>query len=42
MDATGLKPILDNPGQELTLFAPTNAAFDKLPDGLVGKLLNQE
>jgi len=39
VDAAGLKDALNDPGSELTLFAPNDAAFAKLPEGLVTKLL---
>merc|ERR1719296_586429 len=37
--AAGLKDALNDADAELTLFAPNNAAFAKLPEGLVTKLL---
>ncbi len=39
--AAGLENVLVNPGP-LTVFAPTNAAFDKLPPGTVEDLLKPE
>jgi len=39
--AAGLQDVLTNAGP-LTVFAPTNAAFDKLPDGVVDDLLKPE
>jgi len=39
VDAAGLKDALNDAGAELTLFAPNDAAFAKLPEGLVTKLL---
>ena len=39
--ATQLENVLVNPGP-LTVFAPTDAAFDKLPDGTVEDLLKPE
>lgn len=39
--AAGLEDVLANPGP-LTVFAPTNAAFEKLPEGVVEFLLKPE
>ncbi len=39
--AAGLEHVLANPGP-LTVFAPTNAAFDALPEGTVENLLKPE
>ena len=39
--AAGLEDVLANAGP-LTVFAPNNAAFDKLPDGVVNDLLKPE
>ena len=39
--AAGLVDTLEGPGP-FTVFAPTNAAFDKLPDGTVATLLKPE
>ncbi|MEZ4702574.1 MAG: fasciclin domain-containing protein [Rhodothermales bacterium] len=41
IDAAGLQHVLVNPGP-LTVFAPTNAAFDALPAGTVEELLKPE
>jgi uncharacterized surface protein with fasciclin (FAS1) repeats len=40
MRAAGLAPALDGPG-EFTVFAPSNAAFDRLPPGAVEALLER-
>lgn len=42
VDAAGLKDALNDAGSELTLFAPNDAAFAKLPEGLVTKLLKPD
>ncbi len=39
--AAGLVETLSSPGP-FTVFAPTNTAFDKLPDGTVGMLVKPE
>jgi uncharacterized surface protein with fasciclin (FAS1) repeats len=39
--AAGLQDVLTNAGP-LTVFAPTNAAFDKLPEGTLDELLKPE
>lgn len=39
--AAGLEDVLANAGP-LTVFAPTNAAFDKLPEGVLADLLKPE
>ena len=41
VQAAGMEHVLSNPGP-LTVFAPTNAAFDKLPAGTVDDLLKAE
>lgn len=41
VQAAGLEDVLANAGP-LTVFAPTNAAFDKLPDGVLTNLLKPE
>ncbi|MCB0685799.1 MAG: fasciclin domain-containing protein [Saprospiraceae bacterium] len=41
VQATQMEHILSNAGP-LTVFAPTNAAFDKLPDGTLEELLKPE
>ncbi|MCK5782626.1 MAG: fasciclin domain-containing protein [Flavobacteriales bacterium] len=41
INAAGLNDVLANAGP-LTVFAPTNAAFDKLPDGVLDDLLKPE
>lgn len=41
IQAAGMADVLANPGP-LTVFAPTNAAFDKLPEGTVENLLKPE
>ncbi len=41
VQAAGLEDVLANAGP-LTVFAPTNAAFDKLPEGVVADLLKPE
>ena len=41
IDAAEMSHVLANPGP-LTVFAPTNAAFDKLPEGTVDDLLKSE
>ncbi|KAB2879286.1 fasciclin domain-containing protein [bacterium] len=41
LQAAGLVDVLANPGP-FTVFAPTNAAFDKLPKGTVDELLKPE
>ncbi|MDZ4698088.1 MAG: fasciclin domain-containing protein [Rhodothermales bacterium] len=41
IDAAGLQHVLVNPGP-LTVFAPTNAAFEALPPGTVEELLKPE
>lgn len=41
IDAAGLQNVLVNPGP-LTVFAPNDAAFDKLPEGTVEDLLKPE
>ena len=40
LEATGLLEVLNKPGP-FTVFAPTNAAFEKLPDGSLEGLLNE-
>ncbi len=40
--ATGLASALGSPGGVYTVFAPTNAAFDKLPAGTLDTLLKPE
>ena len=42
LQAAGLVESLDSPGGAYTIFAPTNAAFDKLPKGSVEGLLKPE
>ena len=42
LTAAGLVPALNSPGGIYTVFAPTNAAFDKLPAGTVDTLLKPE
>ena len=39
VNKAGLADVLDDADETLTLFAPTNTAFSKLPDGLLDKLL---
>ena len=39
VNKAGLADVLDDADETLTLVAPTNTAFSKLPDGLVAKLL---
>ena len=39
IDAAGLDGALSNPDLDLTLFAPTDDAFDALPDGVLDDLL---
>lgn len=41
IQAAGMSDVLANPGP-LTVFAPTNAAFDKLPEGTIENLLKPE
>lgn len=41
VQAAGLEDVLANAGP-LTVFAPTNAAFDKLPEGVLADLLKPE
>ena len=41
VQAAGMADVLANPGP-LTVFAPTNEAFDKLPEGTVANLLKLE
>lgn len=41
IEAAGVQNVLVNAGP-LTVFAPTNAAFDKLPEGTVSDLLKPE
>jgi uncharacterized surface protein with fasciclin (FAS1) repeats len=41
VQAAGLADVLANPGP-LTVFAPNNAAFEKLPEGTVDNLLKPE
>ena len=41
IQAAGLEDVLANAGP-LTVFAPTNAAFDKLPEGVLADLLKPE
>ncbi len=41
VQAAGMADVLANPGP-LTVFAPNNAAFDKLPEGTVENLLKPE
>ena len=41
VQAAGLEDVLANAGP-LTVFAPNNAAFDKLPEGVVSDLLKPE
>jgi len=41
IQAAGMADVLANPGP-LTVFAPNNAAFDKLPEGTVEDLLKPE
>ena len=41
VQAAGMVDVLANPGP-LTVFAPTNEAFDKLPEGTVENLLKPE
>jgi len=41
VQAAGLEDVLANAGP-LTVFAPNNAAFDKLPEGVVADLLKPE
>lgn len=41
VQAAGLVDVLANPGP-FTVFAPTNAAFEKLPEGTVEELLKPE
>lgn len=41
VQAAGMADVLANPGP-LTVFAPTNEAFDKLPEGTVENLLKPE
>ena len=41
VQAAELENVLANPGP-LTVFAPTNAAFDKLPEGTLDELLKPE
>ena len=40
LETTGLLEVLNKPGP-FTVFAPTNAAFKKLPDGSLDGLLNE-
>ena len=42
VQAAGLAPALSSPGGIYTIFAPTNAAFEKLPAGTVEGLLKPE
>ena len=39
VDQTGLAPILQSPAYKLTMFAPTDAAFNALPPDVLSKLL---
>jgi|GEM_PF-6988937 len=39
LDAAGLVGAVDDPEADLTVFAPVNYAFDRLPDGTLGELL---
>ena len=41
VQAAGMEDVLTNAGP-LTVFAPTNEAFDKLPEGTVEELLKPE
>ena len=41
LDGSGLTPLLDKPGA-LTVFAPTDAAFAALPEGVLANLLKPE
>ena len=40
--AAGLLEALNDPAKKVTVFAPTNDAFDKLPEGTVDDLLKPE
>jgi len=40
LQATGLDQVLDNVGEDFTVFAPSDAAFALLPEGTVEALLN--
>jgi transforming growth factor-beta-induced protein len=40
IDSSGLKKALSNSDLEITFFAPTNFAFDALPEGTLDSLLN--
>ena len=42
LETTDLNLDLDNPAQDYTIFAPTDAAFKKLPKGTVESLLKPE
>lgn len=42
IEASGLQGVLDDSGKTWTIFAPTNAAFQKLPDGALEALLKPE
>ena len=39
VDQTGLAPILQSPAYKLTMFAPTDAAFNALPPDVLSKLM---
>jgi uncharacterized surface protein with fasciclin (FAS1) repeats len=39
VDQTGLAPVLQSPAYKLTMFAPTDAAFNALPPDVLAKLM---